>query len=127
MRIIFSGSRNWMNEPIVLDMLKMIISKFEKDQVTIVVGGAKGLDQIAENLAKSLHLKVDVFYADWDLHGKAAGPIRNQKMLDSGADLLVAFPSKDSKGTRHMIDISQKAGIKTIIYENCKWIVTKPK
>jgi hypothetical protein len=127
MRIIFSGSRNWSDEPVVLDALKMIITKFEKDQVTIVVGGAKGLDQIAENLAKSLHLKVDVFYADWDLHGKAAGPIRNQKMLDSGADLLVAFPSKDSKGTRHMIDISQKAGIKTIIYENCKWIVTKPK
>lgn len=125
MRILFSGSRNWKDESVVFECLKKIISTYGENEITIVVGGAKGLDTIVENISRSLGLNVEVFNANWNLYGKRAGPIRNQKMLDSGADLVFAFPEKESRGTRHMIDISRKAGVKTIVYENNAWKVTK--
>jgi hypothetical protein len=40
--------------------------------------------------------------ADWANHGKAAGPIRNRKMLDLKPDLVLAFHADltNSKGTK---------------------------
>jgi len=127
MRIVFTGSRHWKDESIVFECLKKIISMYGKNETTVVVGGAKGLDTIVVNLSRSLGLNVEVFNADWNLYGKKAGPVRNQKMLESGADLVIAFPEKESRGTRHMIDISQKAGIRTIVYENSTWLVINSK
>ena len=39
------------------------------------------------------------FKADWKKYGPAAGPIRNQRMLDWGPDLVVAF----AEGMRHAL------------------------
>jgi len=49
--------------------------------------------------------------ADWERHGRAAGPIRNQEMADAGADLCIAFPYGIGKGTYDMIERARKAGI----------------
>jgi len=37
--------------------------------------------------------------AAWSLKGKSAGPLRNQEMVDSGADACFAFPTPKSRGT----------------------------
>lgn len=52
--------------------------------------------------------------ADWKKHKKAAGPIRNQLMLDSEIEhieecLLVAFPG--GKGTADMVRRAMRFGI----------------
>lgn len=48
--------------------------------------------------------------ADWDRHGKAAGPIRNRQMLDEGKpDLVIAFPG--GRGTANMIEQAERAGV----------------
>lgn len=53
---------------------------------------------------------VRVFKADWDKHGKAAGPIRNQQMLDEGKpDLVLAFAG--GKGTDDMCRRARAAGV----------------
>lgn len=43
-----------------------------------------------------------IYEADWGKHGKAAGPIRNSKMI-ADADALVAFWDGKSRGTRDCI------------------------
>jgi len=49
-------------------------------------------------------------WANWGKHGKAAGPIRNQEMLDMWQpDLVVAFPGGD--GTKSMVELARKAGV----------------
>lgn len=57
------------------------------------------------------------FPADWSRHGKAAGPIRNQQMLDEGKpDIVVAItdkPLEESRGTADMVRRAQAAGIRT--------------
>src|SRR5690606_23597523 len=48
---------------------------------------------------------------DWDKHGKAAGPIRNREMAQAGADLCLAFPLGESRGTWNCVNECKKAGI----------------
>lgn len=89
----------------------------------IVSGGARGADKLGEVIAKDEGLPVKLFEADWDAHGKSAGYIRNSEMADYG-DILLAFWDGKSKGTKHMIDLATKKGLKikvvryTVRYED---------
>jgi len=49
--------------------------------------------------------------ADWDQYGKKAGPIRNREMVSKGADLVLAFPLFDGRGTQNTIELAEEAGI----------------
>lgn len=81
--------------------------------VHVISGGARGADSLAIDWAVSNFLSFDVYNADWKTHGKAAGPIRNQKMLDEGMpDLVVAFPG--GKGTADMVFRAKKKGVEVI-------------
>ncbi len=50
-----------------------------------------------------------VFRALWERHGRAAGVIRNQAMLDYGIDLVLAFPG--GRGTADMVRRARSAGV----------------
>jgi hypothetical protein len=76
---------------------------------TIVCGGARGADAHAEHSALLLGLISEVHYANWNKYGKAAGPIRNQAMLDSGIDKVIAFDG--GPGTLDMKERARKAGV----------------
>jgi hypothetical protein len=53
------------------------------------------------------------FPAQWDLHGKRAGYLRNKQMLEEGQpDLVVAFPG--GRGTADMVRQSREAGVPVI-------------
>ncbi len=55
-----------------------------------------------------------IFKADWDAHGKAAGPIRNKTMIDK-ADGLIAFWDGKSRGTKNCIECATDKGIPVLI------------
>ncbi|WP_273837245.1 SLOG family protein [Halococcus sp. PRR34] len=69
----------------------------------VVSGTARGVDQLGEDWAGERGIPVERFPADWNTHGKAAGPIRNEKMAEY-ADALVAIHVNESRGTADMID-----------------------
>jgi len=79
--------------------------------ITIVHGAAQGADRIAHQEAQKAGLLVEPHPADWEKHGKAAGPIRNIEMARLGADLCIAFWDGQSTGTAHMMDEARKQGI----------------
>jgi hypothetical protein len=83
----------------------------------IVSGGAKGADSLGEWYAVRRRLRICVFQADWDLHGKSAGYKRNTQIVDY-CDGLIAFWDTKSKGTKHSIDLATKANklIKIVYY-----------
>lgn len=64
----------------------------------IVSGGANGIDTLAERFAKENNIKLKVHPAEWSKYGKAAGPVRNQLIVNDITHLL-AIPIKTSIGT----------------------------
>jgi len=74
------------------------------DGIEIVVGNGNGVDANVSN-GIIYHVKAfKVFEADWEAHGKKAGPIRNRQMAQY-ADALIALPAKSgSKGTMNTVD-----------------------
>ncbi len=80
---------------------------------TLIHGGASGADLEAGKLAHGRGLQVIVYKAQWGRDGKAAGPIRNQRMIDEGKpDLVVAFPG--GRGTADMVRRAETAGIRVV-------------
>lgn len=75
----------------------------------LVHGDCRGADRLAAGWAKWKELIVEAYPADWNTYGKAAGGIRNQEMLDSGLDGVIAFPG--DVGTADMVRIAIKAGV----------------
>lgn len=79
-----------------------------------ITGGARGADRNAEIWAEQRGYPVRVYPADWDKHGKKAGPIRNQEMLDKeDPDLVVAFPG--GSGTANMISKACRFGVPRVL------------
>jgi hypothetical protein len=92
-------------------------------------GDATGADTLADGIAEGMGFKVRPVPAHWrhtddcvngckEVVGKAAGPIRNKKMLDMRPDIVLAFHSdfENSKGTRHMVALARSAHIKTKVF-----------
>ena len=105
MRIIVCGGRNYSDRTTVTRILGTLDSR----TTTIIHGNAPGADRLAATIAADYGFRVESYPADWDTHSRAAGPIRNQQMLDAGADLVIAFPG--GRGTTDMSNRAQRAGV----------------
>lgn len=101
-RIIVAGCRDFKNTEKIFTTLTHILEKVNKENLEIVCGGCEGVDTIAIDFAKSFNISYKIFEADWKTFGKAAGPIRNEKMAKYGTH-LIAFWNGKSKGTKNMI------------------------
>lgn len=79
----------------------------------LIHGAAKGADQLASEWAWENGVGAASYPANWEKHGRAAGPIRNQRMLDEGKpDIVIAFPG--GRGTADLVSRAEKAGIRVI-------------
>lgn len=139
LNIIVTGSRVWNDKSTIIKSVVEAIRLhfFGNNKVstadiedkfrntTIRAGGAKGADAVAENWARSVGMKVQVFEADWEQHDKAAGPIRNREMVRAKpkANYCLAFyaDDHDSRGTQHCVKEARKAGIVTIEISGPVW------
>lgn len=107
MKVIIAGGREFNNYELLKRKCDSILSK--TDSPEIVSGKVKGADSLGELYAKENKLKVHEFSANWNMHGRAAGPIRNEEM-GKFSDSLIAFWDGKSKGTKHMIDYMKSLG-----------------
>jgi predicted Rossmann-fold nucleotide-binding protein len=113
MRVLVCGGRNYRNWSAVAESLQRIHATTPID--VLIHGCAKGADALAARWAYLVGVRERGFGADWETHGRAAGPIRNQAMLDEGKpDLVVAFPG--GAGTADMVRRAAAAGI-TVMQE----------
>ena len=86
-------------------------------EITLVHGDATGADRMAEDLWRQTGMPVERHPANWRAHGRLAGPVRNRAMVAAGADLCLAFPLGESKGTRGCMREAARAGIPTRVIE----------
>jgi len=122
-RVLVTGGRDYGDAPTVNRTLDQILAGLETGRgMILIVGGARGADKLAQNWAELHDKEVELIVekADWLKYGRAAGPIRNQLMLDKHKpELVVAFPG--GKGTSHMVQIAQQAGVQVL------WAAPQPK
>lgn len=107
MRVLVCGGRDYKDAMAVFGVLDGL---HRKHTVTAIIhGNAKGADELADEWAAG-KVETLTFTPLWKEHGNAAGPLRNQKMLEEGKpDLVVAFPGK--RGTADMVRRAKRAGI----------------
>ena len=111
MKLIVAGSRDLYFAHYFIDAIEGNVFDFddEDNELTEVVSGdcETGVDKAGEGWANSVGLAVTKFPADWDTHGKAAGPIRNKQMAKYADRLLLIWDGK-SKGSANMKKEMQK-------------------
>lgn len=112
-RVLIFGSRDWTDEfPIWC-----VLNGYQSDQVGIIViqGGAPGADTLAKRWANLNREPCETLDADWTRHGKAAGPIRNQRQVEEGKPEVawgfVTKPLPQSRGSADMARRLRDAGI----------------
>lgn len=114
-RVIIAGCRDFFNYDLLNIKCKYFLQyKIKTHNVIIVSGHATGTDSLGERFAKENNLKCERHPADWKKHGRAAGPIRNAEMAKK-SNALIAFWDGRSPGTRSMIELAEKKGIKVAI------------
>lgn len=109
MKVLVCGGRAYTDMRTVTTCLDGLVPK----PTLIIQGGAFGADACASEWAYKRDVPERQFLADWKKHGRAAGPIRNQQMLDEGQpDLVIAFPG--GTGTADMVRRAKFAGVRVI-------------
>lgn len=125
-RILVTGSRKLTNYWLVHDALKAHL--LVTGRTVVVHGDAPGTDTLAAYAVSELRSTyfywidygfdpiVEPHPADWDAHGKAAGPLRNQQMVDLGADVCLAFhrTGAGNRGTADCVKRAREAGIRVV-------------
>lgn len=113
MRICICGGRDYFNAERVYEVLDYA---YRYKPFTLISGGATGADTLGIQWAKLRGVPCEVYPAQWRLHGRRAGPLRNYQMIATGIDVLLAFPG--GRGTEHMMLACTKAGVKVIKVSN---------
>jgi hypothetical protein len=88
----------------------------QPERPVLVHGACGGADAMADALWKLWGWPTEPHPADFALLGRAAGPQRNTRMVDLGADLCLAFPLPGSRGTKDCVQRARAAGIPVRIY-----------
>lgn len=116
MRTIIAGGRE-VNGDTADQLVREAISKsgWSNEISEVIHGAALGIDSAAHRVCKNLW-PVKPIPADWNLHGKSAGPIRNRKMAGM-ADALIAIWDGSSRGTKNMIETAKEFGLRVYIHK----------
>jgi hypothetical protein len=106
MRLLVCGGRAYCD----YRTLYAVLDEYLGNVSCVINGGAAGADEWARSWAKENGVPLLTCCADWKRHGKAAGPIRNQEMIDKHAPgLVIAFPG--GRGTADMVRRAREAKI----------------
>ena len=109
--MLVCGSREWKDADAVY--LACLMEPREQGwgdaPVRLIHGGARGADRMAGVAGIQLGYEVKAFPAEWEMHGKRAGILRNLQMLDEQPDLVIAFGS--GRGTDHTCREAERRGI----------------
>lgn len=131
MRLLITGSRDWADAEWIRRELEDALGAFRHlgdGRLPTLLHGANGVnedgtyrsdpvveaDAIADRWWRWWGLPVEMHHALWHVQGRAAGPIRNHKLVaDCGATACLAFIRGGSRGASHCAGLAERYGIPT--------------
>ena len=114
MRVAIVGASTLTQKEAYLAKLEIIkILDIWYDDLTLVSGGSKGIDTIAENVAKDLNIPTQIFPAEtfhWeDQDGKKGFKTRNIQIAEN-CDVLYCFPAGTRDKKCYHCDLDHQVG-----------------
>jgi hypothetical protein len=109
MRVLVTGGRNYTDLGAVWGQLDAFHAL--QGPIDVVIhGGASGADLLGEKWAIANGVRHVAYKADWEAYGRAAGPMRNRRMIEEAKpSLVIGFPG--GRGTRDCLRQAREAGI----------------
>ena len=106
--ILVCGGRNYADRTRAHAVLNGLHAEI---RISVVAhGDASGADRMAAGWAMDYGVTSSAYIAQWERDGRAAGPIRNARMLaEAKPSLVVAFPG--GRGTADMMRRARAAGV----------------
>ncbi len=114
-RVVIGGCRYYTDYNVFCRCIDRYLDGI-KGQIIILSGHCSGVDTMAERYAEENGYAIEVYPAQWDRYGRAAGPKRNMEMVGC-ADKVVVFWDGVSKGTKNLIDCARKRNIDTEVFK----------
>lgn len=114
-RILVCGGRDYRDSKLVFETLYKLEEKLGR---FILIQGEchGGADLFARQWTDWRRSPCMSFPAEWHVHERAAGPIRNSEVLkEMKPDLVVAFPG--GRGTADMVKKAKAAGVEVMEVE----------
>jgi hypothetical protein len=116
MRVIVAGAVAWADA----DAIRRELAKLPAG-TTVIHGDCDGADAIAGEVGRALGFPVERMAkdsADRAKYGRLAWMGLNERMLASGAGLVLAFHADydASKGTKHLVELAREAGIEARVF-----------
>ena len=134
MRLIIAGSRDYHDRTVVYETIKLALESWFKPFLSahpevvieeVVSGRCRGVDLIGEDWAKEHRIPIATFPVsgkEWEEQGRAAGPVRNQRMVmharggngkytDGKGGALIALWRRRSRGTFDVIKKARAGGL----------------
>ena len=107
MRLLVCGDRDWKDDRVILAELEL------RKPSAVIHRLDKGASKMAGEAAEYLHISHGGPVVNWHDHGREAGSIANQAMIDDKPDLVLVFHDNldASKVTKDVIDKARVAGI----------------
>ena len=99
MKLLIAGSRSITN----FDLSPYVLHEVD----TVICGGAKGIDALAEQYADLHRLSKYVIRPQYDIYGRAAPIKRNEQMVDMADAVLIVWDGF-STGTKHTLQYAKK-------------------
>lgn len=127
--VMVCGTRGYkINPALVIDRIVALVDECGDFDVHVITGDCPtGADRAAREAVEEANSwgcnwQLTVYAADCGTHGKAAGPLRNQAMVDAGPDVVVAFWDGKSRGTLDAIKRAVSAGAHVEIPRKSSWM-----
>ena len=112
MKLCIAGSREYPH----LDFVEYYLWTMRAFVLTLVNGMCpRGVDAVALECAHRHGIAVDPRPADWNKHGRAAGPRRNTRMVHV-SDAVVVFWDGKSRGSMNIIGTARQHGKLLAVY-----------
>ena len=104
--VLICGGRSYSNA----EAVNAALSALSPPPTAVLTGGAPGADSLGARWAHANGVRTIIIYADWHKHGRAAGPIRNAKLVSLRPALVLAFPG--GRGTASLIALATEKGLR---------------
>ena len=119
--LVICGNSQYYDYSFIEDKLDEWVDEYEYPDL-IILGGASGVDHLAERWADNNNIPCAIFSEAWDVPrggledgGRPeAAPDLVMKMLER-ATHVIAFPGPNSKWTHVMVDLANSKGIDTTV------------